>query len=307
MIVQTSTGDALSQILSTVRAEARCSIRLTAGGRWGVDFPMPSHIKINAVRKGSCWLRLEGHEPVKLLAGDCVVVAGAPFVLSSTPDGATVPAQDVFGSDALSAIIGDGEDFAILGGSVEVDGADGALLTGALPPVLTIQGEMASSIAWLLSELDREWNSTAPGARLMSNDLLRMIFVQVLRIYMSGAEATTPNWLTGLGDIHVARALEAIHHDPAYHWTVDALARQAGQSRSAFAARFKALLGEAPMAYLTRWRMRLAATRLRSSRASISEVAAEVGYRTDSAMSVSFRRAHQMSPAKYRRRYQNGA
>lgn len=304
MIVQAPTEDVLSQILSTVRAEARCSIRLIAAGAWGVDFPMPSHIKINVVRKGSCWLRLAGHEPVELVAGDCVVVAGAPFILSSTRDGDTVPARDVFGSDALSATIGDGEDFAILGGSVEVDGADGALLTGALPPVLTIQGEKARSIAWLLSELDREWNSTAPGALLMSNDLLRMIFVQVLRIYMSGAETTAPNWLSGLGDAHIARALGAIHRDPAYDWTVDALAREAGQSRSAFAARFKALLGEAPMAYLTQWRMRLAATRLRSSRASISEIAAEVGYGTDSAMSASFRRVHKMSPAKYRRRHQ---
>lgn len=303
MIVQTPTEDVLSQILSTVRAEARCSIRLMAGGTWGVDFPMPSHIKVNAVRKGSCWLRLAGQAPVELVAGDCVVVAGAPFILSSAPDGDTVPARNVFGADALSATIGDGEDFAILGGSVEVDGADGALLTGALPPVLTIQSEKARSIAWLLSELDREWNSTAPGARLMSDDLLRMIFVQVLRIYLSRAEKTMPNWLSGLGDAHIGRALSAIHRDLAYDWTVDALAREAGQSRSAFAARFKAMVGQAPMAYLTQWRMRLAATRLRSSRASISEIAAEVGYGTDSAMSASFRRVHQMSPAKYRRRH----
>jgi AraC-like DNA-binding protein len=305
VIVQTPTEDVLSQILSTVRADARCSIRLVAGGTWGVGFPMPSHIKINAVRKGQCWLRLAGHEPVRLVAGDCVVVAGAPFILSSEPDGVTVSARDVFGFDPLAAAIGEGEDFAIVGGSVEVDGADGALLTGALPPVVTIQGDRARSIAWLLSELDREWNSTAPGARAMSNDLLRMIFIQVLRIYMSDTEAPTQSWLSGLGDVHIARALEAIHRDPANDWTVDALAREAGQSRSAFAARFKALLGEAPMSYLTQWRMRLAATRLRSSRASISEIAAAVGYRTDSAMSASFRRVHQMSPATYRRHHQS--
>jgi hypothetical protein len=189
VIVQNLLTDVLSDVLDTIRAEARCSISLTAGGMWGVSFPMPSHIKINVVRKGRCWLRVNGQPSVDLTVGDCVVVAGSPFILSSDADGPTVQAQYVFASDSMAATFGRGEDFSILGGSVEVDPVDGALLTGALPPVMVIKGTDASSIAWLLAELDREWNSAAPGARLIRNDLLRLIFVRVLRVHLMSSEA----------------------------------------------------------------------------------------------------------------------
>ena len=300
MIVQNQPADVLSDVFETIRAEARCSISLTAGGTWGVAFPMPSHIKVNVVRKGRCWLRVEGQAPVDLTVGDCIVVAGSPFILSSDPDGTAVSARDVFASDGMAAMVGRGEDFSILGGSVEVDPVDGALLTGALPPVMTIKGTDASSIAWLLEELDREWNSAAPGARLMSNDLLRLIFVRVLRLYLMSPDEPSKSWLSALADPHMARALQALHGDPARRWTVADLAHEAGQSRSAFAARFKSLLGEAPLEYLTGWRMRLAAASLRTTRASVPEIAQRVGYSTDSAMSAAFRRVHGMSPARYR-------
>jgi AraC-like DNA-binding protein len=304
VIVQNQTADVLSDVLATIQAQARCSISLRAGGRWGVDFPMPSHLKFNAVRKGRCWLRLDGQPPIELQAGDCVVVAGAPFILSSEPEGPTISAREVFASDSLAASLGDGDDFSILGGSVMVDGTDGVLLTQALPPVMTIRGERAASIGWLLNELDSEWSSAAPGARQISNDLLRMIFIHVLRIHLASDNAHAQNWLSGLTDINIARALQAIHSKPAQNWTVEGLAHEAGQSRSAFAARFKSLLGEAPMEYLTNWRMRLAATKLRSTQASISEIAIAVGYKSDTSLSATFRRLHQMSPAQYRRAHQ---
>ncbi|MGP4669538.1 AraC family transcriptional regulator [Agrobacterium pusense] len=300
MIVQTRGNDVLSDILATVRAKIRCTISLKAGGKWGVSFPMPSHLKFNAVRNGRCWLRIEGREPIHLVEGDCVVIAGTPFVLSSDPVGATISAREVFASDAIAATIGNGDDFSILGGSVEVDGVDGVLLTEALPAIMTIQGARAAPIAWLLAELDREWNSVEPGARLVSNDLLRLIFVQVLRIHLSSEENHTKGWLSGLTDAGIARALKAIHADPTRGWTVESLAKEAGQSRSSFAVRFKALVGQAPVEYLTKWRMRLAAATLRNTRAPIRAVASDIGYSSDSALSSAFRRIYHMSPAHYR-------
>lgn len=307
MNVHNPPADVLSDVLDTIRAEARCSISLTAGGTWGVAFPMPSHIKVNVVRQGRCWLRLEGQAPVELTVGDCLVVVGSPFILSSEPDGQTVSARDVFASDTMAATVGSGEDFSILGGSIEVDPVDGALLTGALPPVMAIKGSEASSIAWLLEELDREWNSAAPGARLMSNDLLRLIFVRVLRLHLTSSDAPSKSWLSALSDPPMARALQSLHGDPARRWTVADLAHEAGQSRSAFAARFRSVLGEPPLEYLTRWRMRLAAEKLRTTREAIPGIAERVGYATDSALSAAFRRVHGMSPARYRRMFGRGS
>lgn len=301
MIVQTQNSDVLSDILATVRASARCSISLKAGGDWGIAFPTPSRLKFNAVRRGKCWLRLEGREPIQLLEGDCFVVVGTPFILSTNQDSQTVPAREVFGSDEMAATVGEGEDFSILGGSVEVDEVDGILLTQALPTVITVQGGRAASIAWLLTELDGEWNSTLPGARVVSNDLLRLIFVQVLRVQLAKDEGNVQGWLSGLGNASIARSLKAIHGNPAHNWTLNSLALEAGQSRSAFALRFKNLLGQAPMEYLTKWRMRLAASELRNTQSSISAIAATVGYNSDSALSATFRRTYHISPAQYRR------
>lgn len=301
MIVQSPPADALSDVLASLRARARCSISLVAGGDWAVGFHPPAHLKVNVLRRGACWLLAEGADSARLAAGDCVVIAGAAFTLASAPDVAPVPAREVFAQDSLAARIGAGEDVSILGGSVEVDPVDGAFLTGALPPVMVIRGGAAASISWLLAELDREWDSTAPGARLICSDLLRMIFVHALRSRIASDRDLGVGWFAGLADPRIARALHALHADPTRGWTVEALAREAGQSRSAFAAAFRRRLGQTPMDYLAAWRMRLAAVRLRATTQPIATIAADLGYASDSAFSASFRRLRQVSPARYRR------
>ena len=303
VIVQNAPSDLLSDILGTLHAQAVCSISLTAGGTWGVSFPMPSNIKFNAVRRGTCWLLVEGQHAVQLQAGDCVLIAGSSFALASAPDTPTVSARQIFAADPLAANTGSGDDFSILGGSVKIDAAQGNMLAQALPPVLVIRGSSAASIAWLLGELDREWDSSAPGARLICNDLLRMIFVQALRTFLAQSPTQATGWLAGMADPRIARALEAMHADPAHSWSVEALAKRAGQSRSGFAALFRQRLGQSPMDYLTAWRMRLAAGALRDTDRPIADIGATLGYSSDSAFGTSFRRVQQVSPARYRREH----
>lgn len=101
--------------------------------------------------------------------------------------------------------------------------------------------------------------------------LLRLIFVRVLHLYPMSSDALSKWWLSALADPHVARALQALHGDPARRWTVAELAHEAGQCRSACAERFKSLLGEAPLEYLTEWRIRMVAANLRTTRASIPQ------------------------------------
>ncbi|MBD0417288.1 AraC family transcriptional regulator [Tianweitania sp. Rool2] len=300
-MVQEQSHDALSDILTAIQARAVCSISLVAGGDWAIQFPMPAQIKFNAVRRGACWLLVGGQEPALLSSGDCVVIAQSAFTLASGPSITPIPAREIFGENSMAAQIGEGDGFSILGGSVAVDKIDGLFLAQALPPTMVIRGGSAASISWLLSELDREWDSGAPGARLLCNDLLRIIFIQVLRSRIESGLLPASGWFAGLGDPRIARALHAIHADPARSWTVEALARLAGQSRSAFAAEFRRRLDQAPMDYLTSWRMRLAATHLRSTTLSIPQIASKLGYDSDSAFSARFRRVQGTSPAQYRR------
>jgi AraC-like DNA-binding protein len=292
--------DALSDVLGAIDARALFSVRFAASGPWSVAFPAPSYLKFNAVRRGAAWIIEDGAAPRRVEAGDCLVVSGRSFTLCSDPKVPSVPASKVFANAGLDVTIGDGSDFVLLGGSVNLDTVDGSLLTDALPPLVVIKSDDAGPIGWLLEQLDREWNGTAPGSRVACNDLLRLTFIYVLRAYLAQDRAQHPGWLAGLADNRLAPALRAIHADPAHPWTVETLARLVGQSRSTFAERFKVTVGASPMDYLVRWRMRIAAARLRRGEEPLPRIAQSLGYASDSAFAAAFRRVLMESPARYR-------
>ncbi|MDP9588720.1 UNVERIFIED_ORG: hypothetical protein J2W19_001266 [Shinella zoogloeoides] len=173
MIVQ-NIQDPLSDVLSSIDARALFSVRFAAGGAWSVAFPPPGYLKFNAVREGVAWLISEGDAPLRIEAGDCLVVSGKAFTLCSDPNVKPIAAAEVFAGGNLDVSVGDGRDFVLLGGSVNLDTVDGSLLTDALPPIVVIEHEEAGPIGWLLEQLDLEWNSAAPGARVACNDLLRL-------------------------------------------------------------------------------------------------------------------------------------
>jgi transcriptional regulator GlxA family with amidase domain len=112
----------------------------------------------------------------------------------------------------------------------------------------------------------------------------------------------SPSWLRALGDAQMGEALRLMHLQPGHGWTVPTLARRVSMSRSAFAARFRALVGETPLEHLTQWRMVRAASMMRESRAvKLAAIAAAVGYESDSAFGKVFRRVMGISPGQYRR------
>ncbi|WP_259107517.1 AraC family transcriptional regulator [Pseudomonas sp. JUb42] len=302
MIIQNSAADPLSDILALSGLRAACSVRLQAGGVWALRF-RPIELKFNVVRRGECWLRLHGMAPCQLRAGDCFVVSRTPFILSSGPDVEAVNASEVFSRSQASAIFGVGDDVELLGGSVSLGGPGAVELLDVLPPALIIRAEAtgASSFGWLLDELDREWQSSQAGAQAMCNDLLRLIFVHALRHHISTADAADLHWLGGLRDPVIAGVLRAIHGAPEKPLRLTEMAQIACMSRSAFAALFKARTGQAPVEYATRWRMRVAASRLRNSLDSVASVAASLGYLSDAAFGVAFRRVHGIAPGQYRR------
>ncbi len=304
MIVQ-NIQDPLSDVLSAIDARALFSVRFAAGGSWSVAFPPPGYLKFNAICEGGAWLISEGDAPLRIEAGDCLVVSGKAFMLCSDPNVKPTAAAEVFAGGSLDVSVGDGRDFVLLGGSVNLDTVDGSLLTDALPPVVVIDREEAGPIGWLLEQLDMEWNSAAPGARIACNDLLRLVFIHVLRAYMARQISQHPGWLAGLADARLAPALRAIHADPSHRWTVEALASLAGQSRSGFAEKFRATVGASPIDYIAGWRMRLAAARLRRGNEPLPRIAQSLGYASDSAFAASFRRALGQSPARYRALYRD--
>jgi transcriptional regulator GlxA family with amidase domain len=135
----------------------------------------------------------------------------------------------------------------------------------------------------------------------MCNDLLRLIFVHALRHHISTADVADLAWLGGLRDPAIANVMRAIHGAPEKSWALAQMAEIACMSRSRFAALFKHRVGYSPVEYATRWRMQVAASRLCASRDSVATVAASLGYLSDAAFGVAFRRVHGQSPGQYRR------
>ena len=132
--------------------------------------------------------------------------------------------------------------------------------------------------------------------------LTEIMFVQAVRVWMASQPAGQGGWLGALRDPHIGAALGLIHRAPERPWSVAALARAVAMSRSPFAARFTTLVGEPPLAYITRWRMHLVARHFRSDRLSVSDVADRVGYTSAAALSKAFRRCFGVAPGTYRRR-----
>jgi transcriptional regulator GlxA family with amidase domain len=131
--------------------------------------------------------------------------------------------------------------------------------------------------------------------------LAELLFAEAVQQYADNLPAQESGWFAALRDPAIGRILALVHARYAEDWTADALAHEVGMSRSAFAARFTALLGESPMRYCARWRMQAAANLLRDSRQNIGNVAYDVGFNSEAAFSRAFKREFGSSPATWRR------
>jgi len=298
-------SDPFSDILKFTRADALVTGGFTASGTWAIRFPAPSTIKFFAVVKGCCWVSLEGEpEPVRFDAGDIgLLSAPRSFTLASAPGVAPVEAMSLFSQAGRStATLGDGSEFAHIGGHVHLDRTSGGLLADVLPGWIHIRAASseAAKFRWLLDQLIEERQHSEPGAQLASEQIAQMLFIQVLRARLKTAETMPAGWLRGLGDPRIAPALRMMHGDPARAWHLDELASACAMSRTTFALAFRTVVGAAPIAYLGEWRMRLAERALREESTPVALVGRSLGYASESAFSTAFRRHTGKSPRAYR-------
>ena len=299
--------DPLSDILSLLKPRNLLSAGFAAGGDWAVQFPnQQDNIKTGAIVRGRCLLWVEGEAvPIPLEPGDCFLLpAGRPFRMASGPDVPPLPAQEVF-SDARRggvAQVCTGDDFFCVSSRFALEGRHAGLLLSLLPPLIHLRdaGDR-SGLRWAMERMMLELREDRPGVFLIVRHLAHMMLVQALRLHLDGLRGAGVGWLFALSDRHLGAAIGAIHADPAHPWTLPALARHAGMSRSSFAQRFKEMVGAAPMEYVARWRMLLAGDRLLSGRESVSAIALSVGYQSESAFSTAFKRVLGCPPRDYAR------
>jgi len=294
-------ADPFSDILQFTHAETIVTGGFTAGGAWAIRFPAPDKIKFFAIVKGHCWVSIDGEaEPVRFETGDVgLLVAQRSFVLASGPGVAPVDAMCLFSRrGTATAQLGDGKDFAHIGGHVLLDPASGQLLANVLPPWIHVPAASphAVSFRWLLGQLVEERAALLPGARLASAQLAQLLFIQILRAHLATTDPMPAGWLRALADPRIAPALRLMHDDPSRSWHLEELAKACAMSRTTFAARFRTASGVAPLTYLTHWRMRLAERALRAEATPVAAIARSLGYASESAFSNAFKRVTGHSP-----------
>jgi len=295
--------DPLQDVLSLLGTTSYLSAGMTAGGSWSVTFEPPAGVKFNAVSRGACRLAVDGlPEAVELAEGDCFLLTQPrAFQLYSDPAAPSIPAGTIFGGGVARA--GSGDEVALIGGGFSFGARARALLLDALPAVIHVPAAApeAATALWALGQIDTELRHEKPASGLVAEHLAIVMLIQILRLHLARAPGSVAGWAAGLADPVVASALRSVHAHPAYPWTVAELAGAAAVSRSTMAARFRAAVGRGPLEYLTGWRIELAADRLRRDSGTVAAIAREVGYGSESALSVAFKRVMGVSPATYRR------
>lgn len=171
-----------------------------------------------------------------------------------------------------------------------------------LPSLLRLSPTVDSTTQGLFQHLIREVMLARPGWESVTDGLVIALFVEALRVHGASVEDDARGWLRGLADADVAATLQLMHQHPSHRWTVAELAQRLSISRSAFAARFKAVTGRPPLEYLTWWRLYRAAARLRRrDGATVAQVARDAGYDSDVSFGKAFRREFGRTPGALRR------
>jgi AraC-like DNA-binding protein len=170
--------------------------------------------------------------------------------------------------------------------------------------VLKLNVRATTSGAWIESSFRFAASEIAagrPGSATVIAKLSELLFVEAVSQFAASVPAGQCAWLAALSDTQVGSALALLHARPAEAWTAELLAREVGMSRSVFAERFNALVGQPPMQYLALWRMHMAAQRLREAQGSVAQIGFAVGYESEAAFSRAFKREFGASPGTWRR------
>ena len=311
--------DVLADILSSMRLSGGVVIDAELGGpsclvsqftkeHCASYFTEPAHvIAYHYVRSGRIWVEVPGEPPAQAEAG-CIILLprNDQHLLYSEPGLPPVASEDLIepgpgGEPARIRLQGDGDQTMLYCGFLGSSSPENALIQ-CLPRMMLIHTGDSSTQDWLESSLRFAAGQLSGAAPSVVARLTELLFGEAVRRYIEGLPEGEGGWLAGLRDPGVAKALSIIHSRYAEALDVTGLAREVGMSRSAFADRFTALTGEAPMRYCARWRMRMAANMLRDGRASSTNIAYDVGFNSEAAFTRAFKREYGDPPGIWRRR-----
>ncbi len=280
--------EVLSDILRTMRVTGSVYFCERLESPWNMDFAEEEQASFHLIRRGSAWLT-SGDVEVRLGPGDFVFVEpGRRHSLSSDAPG------EIASSASATTLL--------LCGYCKFHAPGRHPLLQALPSLTVVRDEELLDHVWLkntLDQLSREYMGGQPGSDVVIDKLTEILVVELIRINFGRSEDT--GFVSALFDPQIKLALELLHDQPEFHWTLEILADQVAMSRAALARRFKQRVGQTMFQYLTELRMQRARALLEETSLSIFEIAGEVGYESDLAFAKAFKRTNGITPAKHRK------
>jgi AraC-like DNA-binding protein len=301
--------DPLSDVFNLLKVESMLSARVEGAGPWALRFPAYRHVKFGGVIEGTRWLWIEGSsERVRLDPGDFYLLTdGRAYCFASD---LTAPVQD--GNQIMAAHLCEDGIVRFGTGTPTTAGAGGMFvfdedmsgwLLELLPALIVIRSTLpqARALQPVLDLVRLETEAVQPGAATVAASLASIVLVNILRAHLA-TDARPAGWLGALADPKIGEALRLMHGDVTRHWKVADLAAAVAMSRTSFSERFRANVGLPPLEYLTRWRMTLARHALKTEADTLATIAATVGYESETAFGLAFKRIFGESPGRYRAR-----
>jgi AraC-like DNA-binding protein len=295
--------DLLYDHLVRARATGAVFARTVAEPPWGLRLGGSIQLAVHTVVRGRAylWLNTPG-SAVELSPGNVTLVRGGSDHYIGHEPGADWLEPEEFRARHAQAVPGDNPQATVfLCGAYQFSGDVGSGLLDALPQVMTLSPAIDEPLRDVVTLLSRELVRAEPAQQIVLDRLLDLLLVLAIRSDFRRS-ATAPRWYRASADPRLSEALQAMHENAAHSWTVPELAAISGLSRAAFARAFREALGQAPMQYLTEWRMTLARDHLRADDLTLAQIADAVGYGSPFAFAAAFRRHHGDPPGAWRQR-----
>jgi AraC-like DNA-binding protein len=299
--------DVLSDVLEVTQMANTVLCQAELGAPWAIEVDPSAEAAVHVIQHGTCFLRMQDQPPIRLSDGEIVLLArGGGHIVSDTPDRPPCSMAETLAEMTRRANAGELNGSAvtsILCAKYRFGLPGDHPLVSRLPHLIHLKArEVArSSQLQLLVQLMRvESDARGSGSELVVPRLVDSLLVFILRAWLDTDPDVSASWFAALRDAAIGRALALIHREPDTDWTVQSLADRVGQTRATFARRFAMLVGETPVAYLTRWRICRAAKLIKDGAGTVEQAAYAAGYDSAAAFSRAFKRQYGVPPIEFR-------